>query len=116
MTLNEECDWISDPGSPNLPDFDEDGFLRDPRQWSESIARCIAWRDGIGELTQDHWDIIRTLRNEYSRHASPMALRYLCHVIHKNKSCVVDLFNNNGNEAWRIAGLPNPGEEAKAYL
>lgn len=112
----DECDWITNPDSRDVPDFDEDGFLRNPQQWSETIARCIALRDGVGELTQAHWDIIRTLRVEYSKHESPFALRYLCHIIHKQKNCVGDLFNNNGSEAWRIAGLPNPGEEAKAYL
>ena len=58
-----------------------DGFLYNPQAWTTAIAAAIARRDGLPELTHDHWVIIHALR-----------------------------------EAWRIAGMPDPGEEAKAYM
>ena len=96
--------------------FDEDGFLSDPNQWSESIARLIAARDGVGELTQEQWSIIRSMRVEYFKYGAPPVPRFVCHINHMQKNCMGMLFDNNRREAWRIAGLPNPGEEAKAYL
>lgn len=111
----DDCEkWLSnDADAPGK--FDEEGYLCDPQTWSESMARCIASRDGFGELTQAHWAIIRALRDGYFKYGGPMAPRYFCHVSQMEKNCLNTLFANNTNEAWRIAGLPNPGEEAKAY-
>ena len=32
-----------------------------------------------------------------------------------DKHCVDKLFHSQ-REAWRVAGLPDPGEEARAYM
>lgn len=42
----------------------ESGFLTDPNDWSEDVAKAIAEDEGI-ELTDKHWDIIKYLRDEY---------------------------------------------------
>lgn len=42
----------------------ERGFLLDPNDWNEDVAKAIAAIEGI-ELTDKHWDIIRYLRDEY---------------------------------------------------
>lgn len=96
--------------------FDEDGFLTDPDAWSEALAEQLAQQDGLAPLTSEHWAVIRALRAHYQRFHAPPALRRVCHVNHMDKYCVDTLFAHNCREAWRIAGLPNPGEEAKAYL
>ena len=96
--------------------FDEDGFLTDPKQWNESLARLIAACDGFGELSQEHWSIIQSMRDEYFKYRAPPVPRFVCHINHMQKNCMGELFDNDRREAWRIAGLPNPGEEAKAYL
>ena len=44
-----------------VPLFDATGFLRDPQQWSESLAELIARHDAV-ELTPAHWRLIRALR------------------------------------------------------
>jgi hypothetical protein len=33
-----------------------------------------------------------------------------------NNNCIDMVFDQHGIEAWRIAGLPDPGEEIKAYI
>ena len=44
----------------------ENGYLNDPNEWTEELAQVIADAEGgIGELTDQHWDIIRYLRDEY---------------------------------------------------
>jgi tRNA 2-thiouridine synthesizing protein E len=42
----------------------DSGFLTDPAAWDEDVAEALAKIEGI-ELTEQHWDIIRYLRDEY---------------------------------------------------
>lgn len=80
------------------------------------IATEIAHRDGLPELTQDHWVIIRELRDHYREYGTaPPAFSHICHKHRLGKHCVERLFCSE-REAWRIAGLPDPGEEARAYM
>jgi len=95
--------------------FDLDGFLVDPAMWSESLADRIAQTDGLGPLNEAQLGLLHTLRGEFSRHNSVTALSHVCHLIGQSPDCMQHLFPNP-REAWRLAGLPNPGEEAKAYL
>ncbi len=96
--------------------LDTEKFIADPEIWNENIARAIASHDGLPELTRDHWAIIRALREHYHRFGpAPPLFRHICHQQHLGKHCVENLFRSE-REAWRIAGLPDPGEEAKAYM
>lgn len=98
------------------PDFDSEGFLKNPQQWSERLASDIARHDGLTELTQSHWGVIHSLREHFDKFgAAPPAFRHVCHVNHLGRHGVEDLFHSQ-REAWRIAGLPDPGEEARAYM
>ena len=97
------------------PEFDEDGFLIDPQAWSEQIAEWIAQTDGIGPLNERHWRIIRHLREHYQRFGSLPVARLICCANQLERDSIRTLFNGC-REAWRISGLPNPGEEAKAYM
>lgn len=96
-------------------EFDEDGLLVNPNQWNEAVAADIARREGIGPLTDEHWEVIRTLREHYSRFGVAPSMTHICHTHGRGKTWVHDLFNTCLG-AWRVAGLPNPGEEAKSYL
>jgi tRNA 2-thiouridine synthesizing protein E len=96
--------------------LDTGGFLIDPEIWNYDIARVIADKDGLPELTRDHWVIIHALRQHYhSFGKAPPAFNHICHEYHLGRHCIRELFFNE-REAWRIAGLPDPGEEAKSYM
>jgi len=97
------------------PEFDGDGFLVDPLRWDKPLAEQIANADGIGQLTAAHWAIIQQLRDHFLAFGSIQPETHLCHVNALDPACASDLFRNM-REAWRIAGLPNPGEEAKSYM
>lgn len=101
------------PPDPAL--FDQDGFLLDPEKWGESLADRIARTDGIGALNELQIGLLHALRREYSRHGTVTALSHVCHLAGQSADCMQHLFPNP-REAWRVAGLPNPGEEAKSYL
>ena len=104
------------PDAQHAPGFDRAGFIRDPAQWSEALALQIALRDGLPELTRAHWLIIRALREHYCKFGvAPPLVSHLCTANHLDRHCVDDLFRDK-REAWRIAGLPDPGEEVRSYL
>ena len=46
-------------------DVDSEGFMTDPEQWNEEIARAIAAENGIPELTDRHWLVVRFMRERY---------------------------------------------------
>ena len=100
---------------PNMPTMDEDGLLVDPRQWNEDVAEAIAEQLDIDYLSSDHWLIIYALRNYFEKFSVAPAMNNICHKNRKDGLWVHNLFGTCLN-AWRVAGLPNPGEEAKTYL
>ena len=98
------------------PRFDHDGFLIAGESWSEILARQLADSSGIQTLTEEHWRVIEYLRAHYcAAHTLPV-VRTLCRQLGLREHCVEKLFGNDLRRAWRIAGLPNPGEEAKVYM
>jgi len=90
--------------------IDEDGFLVRPEDWTEKVARVIASREGIAELTEDKLDILRFLRAYYEKHQFFPIIRSICKNVRQPKTCVTEQFMDPV-KAWKIAGLPNPGEE-----
>lgn len=102
--------------SPDLDNaFDPDGFIRDPTAWDRTLAQAVARREGVGPLSEDHWRLIDALRRRYFETGSVPVMRHMCREAGLETHCVSDLLADP-RRAWRIAGLPNPGEEAKAYI
>lgn len=95
--------------------LDEDGLVSDFSFWTEDLARELAREEGIADLGERHWAVIRALRNEYERMAAVSSIRNVCHQAGIDRGAVNELFGYC-LVAWRVAGLPNPGEEAKSYL
>lgn len=98
-----------------LPELDENGLMREPELWDENVAEELARMVGIDELSQDHWLIIYALRDYYKKFGVAPAMNNVCHTYKKDGVWVHNLFSTCLN-AWRVAGLPDPGEEAKSYL
>jgi TusE/DsrC/DsvC family sulfur relay protein len=95
--------------------FDQDGFIRDPAGWDEPLARELAEQEGIVRLDEAHWRVIYQLRTHYFETGSVPVMRHICRDAGLEEHCVSELLTDP-RRAWRIAGLPNPGEEAKAYI
>lgn len=103
-------------GRGNVPlEFDEDGFLLNPEAWSRETARLLAEMDGLGKLNPDHWSVIMYLREKHLEAGGLPVMSRICRIMHLGEHGVQRLFGGC-REAWRIAGLPNPGEEAKNYM
>ena len=88
---------------------DADGFFRDPAQWSESMVPELAAAEGIAEVTDDHWRVIRLMRSEYEKSGSGPNVRALSRLA---GLCVKDLYRlfpkGPAKVAARIAGIPKP--------
>ena len=96
-------------------EFDEDGFLKDPFTWDEDLAVQLAMTDGLDELTEYHWQLIGYLREHYLAHQTLPPMSYMEWLFGMQRDQGRQLFTGM-REAWRVAGLPNPGEEAKTYM
>jgi TusE/DsrC/DsvC family sulfur relay protein len=97
-----------------LPEMDEDGLLVHPEAWNEEVAEMIAEQYDI-QLGAEHWVAIYALRNYYKRFGVAPAMTSICRETGKDKHWIHNLFESCLN-AWRVAGLANPGEEAKSYM
>lgn len=53
---------------------DSEGYLIDPGDWSEAFAKVLASLEGL-ELSTDHWDVVRYLREYYARHGTQASVR-----------------------------------------
>jgi tRNA 2-thiouridine synthesizing protein E len=94
--------------------FDEDGFLLDHNVWTEELGRAIAEEEAVGPMTEEHWRVIAHVRNKFLTLGALPNLRLVCRATNLSKADIYTLFGGC-MVIWRIAGLPNPGEEAKAY-
>lgn len=95
--------------------FDEYGLLMHPEDWSRELAAELAQKESIPQLTDLHWAFIDSLRAYYDKYQVPPPAAMICHDLDLDEWCCHDLFHNC-LAAWRIAGLPDPGEEAKSYM
>jgi tRNA 2-thiouridine synthesizing protein E len=95
--------------------FDADGFLTDPGLWNPELARRLAEQDGVAPLTEDHLRVIAFLREHHLAHGTLPPLSYVAWVFGLDRCEIRQLFQTE-RELWRLAGLPNPGEEARAYM
>lgn len=95
--------------------FDEYGFIVDANQWNRDLAREMARKLGVGELGEDHWRIVEHIRERYLKRHSLLWMEHACRELGLDRHCVRRLFKGP-LEAWKIAGLPDPGEEARTYM
>lgn len=96
-------------------ELSEAGWLLDPANWDEDAARVIAANEKV-DLTDAHWDVIRTARayyDEYGVVAEPrMFLKLMKERFGPERASnryIYDLFPYGlVKSANKIAGLPRP--------
>lgn len=96
-------------------ELDQEGFLVHLEDWSETVATHLAAREGI-ELTADHWQVIRLLRQFYQDYEISPAMRalvkYVGQQLGKDKGSSLYLLTlfpvSPAKIGSKIAGLPKP--------
>jgi tRNA 2-thiouridine synthesizing protein E len=90
-------------------DLNDEGFFVDPGQWTEDMAPELARRDGIDELTDAHWTVIRFMRSEYFDKGTGPTVRALGKTSGVTVKELYQLFPKGPAKiAARIAGIPKP--------
>ena len=111
----ERIEPVKDGSGVSALNLDETGFMQDPNRWNKSAARILAEMNDVGQLTPDHWAIIYYLREHRLSYGSLPPMSQVCRTRGLNQGAVERLFGGC-IQAWRIAGLPKPGEEALTYM
>jgi tRNA 2-thiouridine synthesizing protein E len=108
---------LTQPAHAGVPSawFDDDGFLAEPGQWTPGLAEQLARQAGIEALGAKHWEIIRLVRERFYSIGALPVMRLVCRAAGLDPSQAHQLFSSC-RSLWCIAGLPNPGEEAKSYM
>ena len=58
-------------------DVNDEGFFTEPDQWTEEMAPELAAEEGIDELSDDHWTVLRFMRDEYAEKGTGPTVRKL---------------------------------------
>jgi TusE/DsrC/DsvC family sulfur relay protein len=86
----------------------DEGFMTDPNEWDEPLARSLASRIGI-ELTEEHWRAIRFLRDDYRSQGETATLRRISTVGGIPVKTLFRLFPQKpAKKLAYVAGLPKP--------
>ncbi len=94
-------------------EIDSEGYLIDPTQWDEALAKTFAAEENI-ELTPTHWEVIRFMRHYYEEHLvapdARFAIRHLANEFGPEaRNKLFELFPYGYvKQACKIAGMKRP--------
>ena len=87
----------------------DDGFFTDPGQWTEEMAPEIAKAEGIDQLTDRHWQVIKLMRHEYGEKGTGPTVRILGKTSGVSIKELYQLFPKGPAKiAAKVAGIPKP--------
>jgi dissimilatory sulfite reductase related protein len=90
-------------------EVNEEGFFEDPSQWTEAMAPELAREQGIDELTEPHWQVIKFMRAEYAEKGTGPTVRVLGKTSGVTVKELYQLFPKGpAKMAAKIAGIPKP--------
>ena len=99
--------------SEQLPPVDAEGYLIEPQDWNERVAEALALQESV-PLTEDHWDVLRFMRNYYEEHQIAPDARYVIkHLVERlgtaARNKLFELFPYGYvKQACKIAGMKRP--------
>ncbi|AVM72712.1 Sulfurtransferase TusE [Magnetospirillum gryphiswaldense MSR-1] len=99
-------------GRQTMTEVDTEGYLIDPSQWDEDFAQQAALAEGIS-LTDDHWRVIRFMRQWLDEHqVAPDArhvMKHLTQATGAGRNRLFELFPYGYvQQACKIAGMKRP--------
>jgi tRNA 2-thiouridine synthesizing protein E len=90
-------------------ELNDEGFFAHPEQWTEEMAPELARREGIDQLTEAHWTVLRFVRKEYIEKGTGPTVRVLGKTSGVSVKELYQLFPKGpAKVAARIAGIPKP--------
>jgi dissimilatory sulfite reductase related protein len=93
----------------NRPAVDPEGFLLDPLEWTEELAVEVARENGIPELTDRHWLVVRFMRDRFLATGTAPSIRALGKESGVPVKELYELFPKAPAKlAAKIGGIPKP--------
>jgi len=90
-------------------DIDAEGFMTNAEQWNDSIAEAIAHDNGVPELTDRHWLVVRFMRERYLASGTAPSIRSLGKESGVPVKELYQLFPKGPAKlAAKIGGIPKP--------
>jgi dissimilatory sulfite reductase related protein len=90
-------------------DLNEEGFFLDPEQWREDMVPELAEKEGLTELTDRHWQVLRFMRQEFFAKGTGPTVRALGKTSGVSVKELYQLFPKGPAKiAARVAGIPKP--------
>ena len=90
-------------------DLNDEGFFVHPEQWTEDMVAELARREGIDQLTDAHWQVLRFMRKEYFDKGTGPTVRVLGKTSGVSVKELYELFPRGpAKVAAKIAGIPKP--------
>jgi dissimilatory sulfite reductase related protein len=90
-------------------ELNDEGFFVRPEEWTEDMAPELARREGIDELTDRHWAVLRFVRKEFFEKGTGPTVRVLGKTSGVTVKELYQLFPKGpAKVAARIAGIPKP--------
>jgi len=90
-------------------EVDEDGFIQDPDAWDDEVAKDLAKTEGVDDMGDEHWKLVRYLRDYYLKFQIAPMVRKLCKETGLDLKKVYELFPSGpAKGACKVAGLPKP--------
>jgi tRNA 2-thiouridine synthesizing protein E len=90
-------------------EVNEDGFIADPQVWNDTIAGILAGDEEVETLTEDHWKVVKYIREYYLKFGIAPMIRKLCKESGYDLGTIYELFPSGpAKGACKIAGLPKP--------
>ena len=90
-------------------ELDDEGFFVHPVQWTEDMAPELARREGIDQLTDAHWTVVRFMRAAYLADGTGPTVRALGKTSGVSIKELYQLFPKGpAKTAAKIAGIPKP--------
>ena len=87
---------------------DEEGFLTEYGEWNEDVATQLAANIGL-TLTEDHWKVIRFIREDYQAQGESPTLRRVTNVAGIPTKQLFVLFPKKpAKKMSYVAGVPKP--------
>jgi tRNA 2-thiouridine synthesizing protein E len=91
-------------------EVNEEGFLQRPEEWDDEVARALAKaEEGLDSLTEEHWKVVRFIREHYLQTNLAPMVRALCKNTGVPLRRIYELFPSGpAKGACKVAGLPKP--------
>ena len=90
-------------------EVDGEGFLTTTEQWNDQIAQAIAGENGVPELTDRHWLVVRFMRERYLANGTAPSIRSLGKESGVPVKELYQLFPKGPAKlAAKIGGIPKP--------